>query len=242
MPSASASRWLLTLSLSCIIVSVIGIGYEEYEVAPPSFDAVILDKTLKQKMQNGVSSGVTNGNTNTNILTAKANSLPDHISFTDLGIPPPPSAAHTHNTITAPTNTPINTNENHNNNNNNNNNNIKSVNPTLIEEQNKLKTGYENGDFDSEALPIPLVPINDPCLPKCDIRDGWKTLPCQECILRGLINGWLRRNDKLKGYQYSRWSRDYCVNYLAHQDNEYQSQRISFSKCFFDQLHVACNL
>jgi len=91
-----------------------------------------------------------------------------------------------------------------------------------------------------ETFPLPA---NDPCIPLCDFQGGWKTLPCQECVLRGLLNGWLRRSKRLKGYNYSQWSRDYCLNYQAFQLSRFTTtSSVSFAKCFFDQMHVACNL
>jgi len=91
-----------------------------------------------------------------------------------------------------------------------------------------------------ETFPLPA---NDPCIPLCDFQGGWKTLPCQECVLRGLLNGWLRRSKRLNGYNYSQWSRDYCLNYQAFQLSRFTTtSSVSFAKCFFDQMHVACNL
>jgi hypothetical protein len=106
--------------------------------------------------------------------------------------------------------------------------------PAPVHQESLLQTQSQT------AIPLPA---NDPCIPLCDFEGGWKTLPCQECILRGLLNGWLRRSKRLKGYNYSQWSRDYCLNYQAFQQSRFTtSSSVSFAKCFFDQMHVACNL
>jgi hypothetical protein len=86
---------------------------------------------------------------------------------------------------------------------------------------------------------IPVLPKDDPCVALCDFDGGWKTLPCQECILRGLINGWLLFSQGSPGYNYNRWARDLCVHYMAQKAAAFEKG--SFSKCYFDQVHLACN-
>lgn len=44
----------------------------------------------------------------------------------------------------------------------------------------------DNADEEEDGhVPIPDLPAHDPCIPLCEFKGGWRTLPCQECIMRG---------------------------------------------------------
>jgi len=83
----------------------------------------------------------------------------------------------------------------------------------------------------------------DPCADRCDFPGGYQEAACQDCILRGLVNGWILRSiqDGVKGYNYHHWARNQCVQY-AKQQGITQGGATSFSDCYFQQLHETCNL
>jgi len=94
------------------------------------------------------------------------------------------------------------------------------------------------------SVDIPVLPADDPCVAKCDFPGGWKTSTCQDCVLRGLVNGWVARSGGERGYNYAEWSRDFCLRYAAglqHEQRLSHSASLSFAKCFFDEMHMACN-
>jgi len=81
------------------------------------------------------------------------------------------------------------------------------------------------------------VDADDPCYDVCHFNGGWSTAPCQQCIFRGLTNGWVLHaiHDSIVGYNYAHWGRNQC----SKKDNPFHSH--AFSDCFFNTIHAACN-
>jgi len=84
----------------------------------------------------------------------------------------------------------------------------------------------------------------DPCAEKCDRPQGWTFPGCQDCILRGMVNGWILRSiqDAQKGYNYAHWSRNQCVKYAKSYGSGSNGHAAPFADCWFQQMHETCNL
>lgn len=85
----------------------------------------------------------------------------------------------------------------------------------------------------------------EPCAAQCDLAGGWRTAACQDCLMRGMVNGWIVRSiaDAQRGYNYAHYARNKCVAYV----NELQLRGgevkgAPFAHCFFQRMHETCNL
>jgi len=84
----------------------------------------------------------------------------------------------------------------------------------------------------------------DPCAQKCNVALGWQQAGCQDCILRGVVNGWIVRSiqDAQKGYNYAHWARNQCVQYAKNYGAGANGNAAPFADCWFQQMHESCNM
>jgi hypothetical protein len=87
---------------------------------------------------------------------------------------------------------------------------------------------------------IQVLPPDDPCVRFCDFAGGWKTADCQECVFRGLVNGYLAHNKPKDGYNYALFAAQSCRVYEA-QAFHLGLDRKLYPTCFLDHIHKACN-
>lgn len=84
-----------------------------------------------------------------------------------------------------------------------------------------------------------------PCEAQCEGAGLWRTAPCQDCIVRGMVNGWIVRSitDGQRGFNYAHAARNQCVKYAndLHARSS-QVQGAPFAHCFFHKMHETCNL
>jgi len=115
---------------------------------------------------------------------------------------------------------------------------------------NNQQTFHHKGDGDHlssehlSALGTVGPQSRDPCASKCNVPLGWQKAGCQDCILRGMVNGWILRSiqDAQKGYNYAHWSRNQCVKYAKNYGAGTNGNASPFADCWFQQMHETCNL
>jgi len=87
-----------------------------------------------------------------------------------------------------------------------------------------------------------------PCESVCEGAGKWRSSSCQDCIVRGMVNGWIVKSivDGQQGYNYAHWARNQCVNYVnemnARASGGVSAEGAPFAKCFFQKMHETCNL
>lgn len=85
----------------------------------------------------------------------------------------------------------------------------------------------------------------EPCAEQCEGKGLWRTAPCQDCIVRGMTNGWIVKSiqEQQKGYAYVHYARNQCVKYANDQHLAGASVKgAPFAACFFQKMHETCNL
>ena len=85
----------------------------------------------------------------------------------------------------------------------------------------------------------------EPCAEQCEGAGLWRTAPCQDCIVRGMTNGWIVKSiqEQQKGYAYVHYARNQCVKYAN--EVHLRSDAVKgapFAACFFQKMHETCNL
>ena len=108
----------------------------------------------------------------------------------------------------------------------------------------ETETPAEENPVNASDESAPVI-AKEPCAEQCDPAGAWRTAECQDCIVRGMVNGWIVKSivDKQRGYNYAHWSRNKCVAYA----NELQLRTgevkgAPFAHCFFQKMHETCNL
>lgn len=97
----------------------------------------------------------------------------------------------------------------------------------------------------SEAEARAPTLVKEPCADQCDAPGAWRSAACQDCIVRGMVNGWIVKSiqEQQKGYNYVHWARNKCVAYSN--ELHLRSSEVKgapFAHCFFQKVHETCNL
>lgn len=84
----------------------------------------------------------------------------------------------------------------------------------------------------------------EPCAEQCEGKGLWRTAPCQDCIVRGMTNGWIVKaiQEQQKGYNYVHYARNQCAKYANDQHLKATVKGAPFAACFFQKMHETCNL
>lgn len=84
----------------------------------------------------------------------------------------------------------------------------------------------------------------EPCAEQCEGKGLWRTAPCQDCIVRGMTNGWIVKSiqEQQKGYNYVHYARNQCAKYANDQHLKATVKGAPFAACFFQKMHETCNL